>query len=161
MANALVGASLTRAFTATTSAQEGKGFGLGDRYVDGSGNEYIYVQYGTGGATANFAVSIKATNVAVMTTNSDSLRGERVGIAMATAAADSFGWAMIYGSASVQTGEAVANAAMATTTTAGQLDDAAGAGTKQVLGLSLTAARTGGAGLANAILTYPVVGPTN
>jgi hypothetical protein len=161
MANAIVGASITRVFSATTSLQSGKGFALGDRYVDSAGNEYLYVQYGTGGATANFVVSINAAHAAVMATNTLSLRGERVGIAMATAVANDFGWAMIYGSANVQSAIAVTNAAMATTTTAGEIDDAAGTGTKQILGLSLTAARTGSAGLAPAILTYPTIGATN
>lgn len=161
MGNALIGAELTRTYTADEIAADGRGFGVGDRYVDHLGNEYVFVQYGNGGATANHAVSITAAGAAVMATNAVSLRGERVGVALRAGAADSFGWAQIYGAVSVQTGEAAANAAMATTTTAGQIDDAAGTGTKQILGLVLTTARTGGAGLAPAFLSYPTIGATN
>ena len=160
MSNAIVGASLTRTLTATT-AEQGKGFGLGDRYIDGAGNEYIYVQYGVGGATANYVVSISAAHAAVMATNTVSSFGERVGVAMATAAADSFGWAMIYGATNVQTDVATVNTRMQTTTTAGQIDDASGTGTKQINGLTLTTAKTVSAGLAPAILTYPTIGATN
>jgi hypothetical protein len=161
MTNTVIGASISRAYTADQLDVEGKGFGLNDRYCDHLGNEYLFVQYGEGGATIGHAVSIKATGAAVMATSTLALRGESIGVAMATAAANSFGWAMIYGSTNIQTGEAVANAAMATTATAGQVDDAAGGGTKQINGLVLTAARTGGAGLAAAKLKYPSVGATN
>jgi hypothetical protein len=159
MANALVGASLTRVLTATTSEQ-GKGFALGDRYVDGAGNEYIYVQYGTGGATANFVVSISAAHAAVMATSTLSLYGERIGVAMATAVANDFGWAMCYGATNVQTELATVNTEMQTTATAGVIDDATTGGTKRLLNITLTTARTGSAGLAPAILTYPTVGTT-
>jgi hypothetical protein len=156
----MIGATLNRTFTAVQQ-EEGKGFGLGDHYRDQSGNEYVYVQYGAGGATANFVVTIKADYSAVMATNALALLGEQVGVAMATGAASTFGWVMVYGVTNVQTDVATANTRMQTTTVAGQIDDASGVGTKQINGLALSAARTVSAGLAPALLTYPTVGATN
>lgn len=156
----LIGANPLDVFTATDIPQ-GKAFSLGDRFIDQAGNEYVFVEYGTGGATANFAVTIKADFSAVMTTSTLSLRGEQVGVAQNAASATDRGWAMIYGRTNIQSEVAVANAAMATTATAGTVDDAAGVGTKQILGLVLTTARASTAGLAPALLTYPVIGPTN
>lgn len=156
----LIGANPLDVFTATDITQ-GKAFSVGDRFIDQAGNEYVFVEYGSGGATANFAVSINAAFSAVMTTNTASLRGEQVGVAQATANATDRGWVMIYGRTNIQSEVAVANAAMATTTTAGTVDDAAGTGTKQILGLVLTTARVSTAGLAPALLTYPVIGATN
>lgn len=144
-----------------TTLEDGNTPAVGNMVELPNGNVYIFVRYGTGGATANFAVSVTHAGVAVMTTNAASLFGERVGVAMATAALNEFGWVQIYGAVDVQTDVAVVNARMQTTTTAGQIDDASGAGTKQIVGLTLTTARTGSAGLAPAFLNWPTVGATN
>lgn len=155
----LIGVNPAEVFSTTDTS--GKNFGLGDRATDHLGNEYVYVAYGTGGATVNFAVSINAAYEAIMTTSTLSLRGEQVGVAMAAASATDRGWAMIYGRTTVRTEIASVAVAMATTATAGTIDDAAGTGTKQILGLSLSTAQTGAAGLAPAILNYPSIGATN
>ena len=161
MGNTLIGANIGDVLTAA-QMQEGRGFGLGDRYVDNAGREYVFVKFGTGGATgAGYMMVIDAAFGAVMTTNTTAVRGLRVGPAQAAAAVDEFGWVQIYGSGNVWTDVAVVNAAMASTTTAGQIDDAAGTGTKQLLGVSLTTAKTTAAGLAPAFLNYPSVGATN
>jgi hypothetical protein len=162
MTNCIAGALLTETYT-PAQMEQGKGFGLGDRFTDHLGNEYVFVQLGAGGASPNFVLSIRADSSAVMATNTASLRGERVGVFVgdSVAAASSFGWAQIYGSVNVQSAVAAANAAMATTTTAGQIADAATTGTKQIVGLSLSAARVATAGLALANLVYPTVGATN
>jgi hypothetical protein len=162
MANTVIGAILTEKFTAA-QMEQGKGFGLGDRYIDNAGNEFVFVQFGVGGASVNFAVSINAANSAVMTTNSASLRGERVGVYVGDVAAiaTDFGWVQIYGTVNVQvSASCAANARITTTTTAGELDDAAGVGTKDLLGIVLTTARAASAGLAPALLSYPTVGAT-
>lgn len=162
MANVMIGAFPADVLTSAQAIDEGRGFGLGDRYVDHLGREYVWCQFGSGGATgAGYVMVIDAAFSAVMATNSTALRGLRVGVAPAAASANEFGWVQIYGSADVWTDVAVVNAAMASTTTAGQIDDAAGTGTKQIVGLSLTTARTSTAGLAPAFLNYPTVGATN
>lgn len=162
MANSLVGALFSESFT-PAQLEQGKGFGLGDVYADSQGNRYVFVQFGVGGATPNFVVSIKADNSALMATNSVALRGERVGVYVGTAAAAAteYGWVQIYGAVNVQTDVATANVAMATTTTAGQIDDAVTTGTKNIHGLTLTSARTGSAGLAAAYLIDPHITSTN
>lgn len=161
MSNTVIGAFPGDVLTAA-ELEAGRGFGLGDRYTDNVGREYVFVTFGAGGATgAGYVCTVNENFSAVMATNTASLRGQHVGIAQAAAVAGEFGWLQIYGNGQVWTDAAVANAAMATTTTAGQIDDAAGTGTKQIIGLSLTAARVSTAGLAPAILTYPTVGTTN
>lgn len=161
MANVVMGAFPGDVLT-SAELEAGRGFGLGDRYVDHTGREFVFVTFGVGGATgAGYACVVNENFSAVMTTNAAALRGQQVGIAQAAAAAGEFGWLQIYGNGNVWSAVAVANAAMATTTTAGEIDDAAGTGTKQILGLSLTTARTGSAGLAPAILNYPTIGATN
>lgn len=161
MSNAIIGAFIADVLTAA-QMEEGRGFGLGDRYTDHLGREFVFVRFGSGGATgAGFVCVIDPAFEAVMASNTTALRGLRIGVAQAAAAANEFGWLQIYGSVDVQTDVAAVNAAMASTTTAGQIDDAAGTGTKQILGLSLTTARTGSAGLAAAFLNFPSVGATN
>lgn len=161
MANVVIGAFPGDVLTSDEVAA-GRGFGLGDRYTDSAGREYVFVTFGSGGATgAGYVCTINENFSAVMATNTVSLRGQQVGIAQAAASSGEFGWLQIYGNVNVWTDVATANSAMATTTTAGQIDDAAGVGTKQIIGLSLTASRAATAGLAAAILTYPHIGATN
>jgi hypothetical protein len=161
MANTVIGAFPGDVLTAA-EMEAGRGFGLGDRYVDHLGREFVFVTFGAGGATgAGYVCSINADFSAVMATNTLALFGQHVGIAQAAAVAGEFGWLQIYGNGQVWSDVAVVAVRMQTTTTAGQIDDASGTGTKQIPGLSLTAARTGSAGLAPAILTYPHVGATN
>jgi hypothetical protein len=162
MTNAVVGALLSENFTADQMSQ-GKGFGLGDRYTDNTGNEHVFVQFGTGGAAPGSVCTINAANSAVMATTTVSLRGERVGVYVGTGAAlaNDFGWVQIYGTVEAQVlASCAANARITTTTTAGALDDAAGTGTKEILGMVLTTARAASAGPAPALLSYPTVGAT-
>jgi hypothetical protein len=164
MANMFVGASITEKWTAA-QLEQGKGAGIGDRYIDNAGREYVFVVFGTGGATASFLVSIDmATHTAVMTSNTASLRGQLVGVYAGDTAAliGEYGWVQIYGPASIQvSASCAANALITTTTTAGELDDAAGVGTKTVAGIVLTTARAASAGQAPAMLIYPNVTITN
>ena len=159
-----IGASIAEKWT-SAQLEQGKGSGLGDRYVDSAGREYVFVTFGTGGATAQFVVSIDmATYTAVMTSNSASLRGQLVGVYVGDTAAVSgeFGWVQVYGPANIQvSASCAANAIITTTTTAGELDDAAGTGTKTIAGIVLTTARAASAGQAPAMLIYPHVGGTN
>ena len=162
MANTLVGAIFTEKFPAAQKEQ-GQVFGLGDRYVDSVGNEFVFVQFGAGGATPNFVCTVNAANSAVMATNTASLRGERIGVYVGDTAtvANDFGWLQIYGTVDAQVlASCAANARITTTTTAGALDDAAGVGTKDILGMVLTTARAASQGNAPALLVYPSVGAT-
>jgi hypothetical protein len=107
-------------------------------------------------------VAIDEAGQAAMATNAVALYGDRVGVVKAAFADNDYGWAQVYGPALVQVAAScAANAVITSTTTAGQLDDAAGTGTKTINGIALTAARGGSAGTAAGILTYPTVGVTN
>ena len=160
MGNVIAGAFPGDVLTAAEA--EVRGFGLGDRYVDHLGREFVFVEYGTGGATgAGYVVSINEANLAVMATSTVSLFGQRVGTAQAVALVDQYGWVQIYGASNVQTGVAAVAVQMATTATAGQVDDVVTTGTKDITGLSLTTAKADAAGLAPAWLNYPIVGETN
>ena len=154
----LLGAKLDENYS---TLNNGNTPGVGELFTHTDGRVYMFVRYGAGGATANFVVSINAAGTAVMATNTVSSFGERVGVAVSTAAANEWGWALVFGPIDVQTDVATVNTRMQTTTTAGQIDDAAGTGTKQINGLTLTTARTVSAGLAPALLTWPTIGATN
>lgn len=161
MTNVVMGALPNDNLTADQVAQ-GRGFGLGDRYTDAAGREYVFVTFGAGGATgAGYVVSVNENFSAVMATNALSLLGQVVGVAQVAAASGEFGWVQIYGNTQVWSDVATVATRMQTTTTAGQIDDASTTGTKQINGLALTAARVATPGLAPAILTYPTIGATN
>lgn len=160
MANAIMGASLTRTFTADQLAQEGKGFGLLDRYTDHVGNEYVFLQAEAAITGEGYVVTYGPDGKAIMTATAQAKTalGAPVAVALAEVAINDFGWFLVKGFGQVRTNASVdANAVLAATTTAGQLNDAVG---KTIERLVLTTARGTGAGLAPAVLTYPTVGAT-
>lgn len=156
----LIGVDILNPVTAAELTQ-GKGFGLGDRHVDQSGNEYLYVQAGSGGITANFVATIDEAYGAVMVSNSNSARGDLLGVAPATIAANSFGWVQVKGVCNIQVAAScAANARLNVTTTAGQIDDDGTAGRQICEGVVLTTARGAGAGTAPGVLNYAILGAT-
>ena len=160
MANTLVGAKFDRTLTSDQSTQEGTGFGLGDRYTDSDGNEYVYLSAAAAVTGAGYAVTYTPAFAATMTATAQALTalGAPVAIAQAAVAEGSRGWFLVKGFGDVQvSASCAANAVVAATATAGQLDDAVG---KTIERLVLTTARGSGAGLAPAVLTYPTVGAT-
>jgi len=132
-----------------------------------NGGVSVYVKVGTGGVTGlGYAMVVLLgdyTN-AVMMSNSVGSPGDKVGVWLGNGAAvaGDYGWVQLFGSCpSVQTNVATVSTAMASTSTAGQIDDATGTGTKNISGLVLTTAKTTSAGLAPCQLNWPVVGTTN
>ena len=156
----LIGVDVLNPVTAAELTQ-GKGFGLGDRHIDRTGNEYVYVQAGAGGITANFVATIDEAYGAVMVSTSNDARGDLLGVAPATIAANSFGWVQVKGVCSVQVAAScAANVRLNTTATAGQLDDDGTAGSITCDGVFLTTARGASAGTAPAVLNYAIQGVT-
>lgn len=154
MAETLIGVAVGEK---STSA----GFAVGTRYYDpNTDKEYIYIQAGED-LTANAAVVITEAGQAEMvdTTSTASAFGDRVGVVSIAFTDNDYGWAQIYGAATVSavTGCA-ANVAVNSTATAGRLDDDATAGAEVIAGLVLTA--TAADNLGSALLTYPTVGAT-
>lgn len=132
-----------------------------------NGGIAVYVKVGTGGVTNLGYVMVVLlgdyTN-AVMLSNSVGSLQDKVGVWLGNgvAIAGDYGWVQLFGSVpAVQTGVATVSTAMASTTTAGQIDDAVTTGTKNIPGLVLTTAKTTAAGLAPAQLNWPVIGTTN
>lgn len=146
-------------FTSTTASPT---FGVGTRMRGADGSEWVYVQASGAITGAGYAVVIDEDFQAAMATNATALRGLSIGIAGTAFADDEYGWVQIYGVCDIQVAAScAANAAITSTTTAGQLDDAAGTGTKNILGLVLTTARAASAGTAPGVLSYPTVYTTN
>lgn len=156
----LIGVDVLNSFTAAELTQ-GKGFGLGDRHIDQLGNEYVFVQAGAGGITANFVATIDEAYAAVMVSTSNDARGDLIGVAPVAIAANSYGWVQVKGVCNVQVAAScAANVRLNTTATAGQIDDDGTAGALALDGIVLTTARGAGAGTAPAVLNYAIQGVT-
>lgn len=154
----LIGVDILNPRSASEMPQ-GQGFGLGDRHIDHTGNEYVFVLAGVGGITANFVATIDEAYGAVMVSTSNDARGDLLGVAPATIAAGSFGWVQVKGVCNVQVAAScAANARLNTTATAGQLDDDGTAGSFTCDGIFLTTARAASAGIAPGILNYSIQG---
>lgn len=154
MTSAIGGANPLRT---TTTAE----FGLGDVVSDGQGNVYVYVEADEA-ITVNAAVIIDETAGIEMVDNTSSASafGDRVGVVSVAFVAAEFGWAQIYGTATVDVAtSAAANVQLNGTATAGRLDDDATAGSEDIAGMALTAAES--SNLAACILNYPTIGVTN
>lgn len=156
----LIGVDILNPVTAAELTQ-GKGFGLGDRHIDQTGNEYVYVQAGSGGITANFVATIDEAYGAVMVSTSNDARGDLLGVAPVAIAASSYGWVQVKGVCNVQVAAScAANVRLNTTGTAGQLDDDGTAGSITCDGIVLTTARGASAGTAPGVLNYAIQGVT-
>lgn len=154
---ASIGADLSNP---VASLDEGKGFGLGDRYADDAGNVYVYVQ-ADGAITANDVVIITEAYQAdqLDLTNSNGALGDKVGVAAATFADDEYGWVQVYGTCTINVGSScAANTKLNSTSTAGRVDDDATAGSETMHGLYTTGAESSNA--AAGILHYPFIDAT-
>ena len=134
-------------------------FAPGQLSLGSDGTAFVYVQFGTGGATGlGYVCNLNpATYEAVMTSTSNDLLGARVGVAQAEAAEDDYGWLQVLGPCQVfGVASALANNRVAPTATAGVVDDAGAAGTLYIDGLIFTTAvGAGGDALAAADLNWP------
>ena len=133
-----VGADFTRVYTAAE-------FELGTCGKDGAGGEFVFCSF-AGTTTAKDVVGIDEAYAAAGATNTTAaaLLGQKCGVCQATQTAASWGWVRRKGP---ETGvnvasSAAANVQIATTTTAGRVDDAVGAGTVDIEGLVLTSAES-------------------
>jgi hypothetical protein len=138
---------------------------LGQQVTASDNSVWTYVLLGTGGSTgAGFVMVFDEDFLAVMMTNDVGAIGDKVGVwPGAAAAAGSYGWVQVYGTCDAMQVLASANpnVALASTTTAGALDDSVANPTKNITGVVLTTARAASQGNAPAVLNYPVVGTTN
>ena len=153
----VVGANLDE----TYAAGDSKGFGLGDRYVDDSGREYVFVIAAAAITGAAYVCFIDSSYNATMLSTSNDARGNLVGIPLAAFALGEFGWLQVKGPSTVRVlASAVANTRLNTTATAGALDDDGTVGSMQVQGAYITTTNGGATANVAAILNYPYVDVT-
>jgi len=162
MSGPMAGINFAETFTAGTRATRFPPFKVGQRMEGGDGKEYVYVQASGAITGAGYVVVIDEAGQAAMATNTTAVYGQQIGVPLAAFADNDYGWVQIFGTANIRVAAScAANAVITSTTTAGQLDDAAGTGTKTIVGAVLTTANGGAVANAEGVLTYPTVGATN
>ena len=157
------GVDFTEVFTPPSVGDRDYGaqptFKVGTLMFGSDGTAFVYVSFGTGGATgAGYVVNLNpATYEVVMTSTDNDLLGARVAVATAAASAGDYGWVQVLGPCQVfGVAAALANNRVAATATAGVVDDAGAAGTLYIQGLIFTTAvGAGGNALAAADLNWP------
>ena len=109
MTNAIIGASLTAAFSAD-ELTEGKGFGLGDNYTDSTGRVYKFVRYdpaetAVAAVAGNFAYYIAEVGAETFVVTSDLSDSGNVGagMLMSAPAAGEYCWIQVQGPATLTT----------------------------------------------------------
>lgn len=134
--------------TAAELTAGGKGFALGDTYVDNAGNGYTFIQAGGAITGAGFVVRFGVDYQATMLSTSNDAQGDRVGVALGAIASGEYAWVQTSGVfANVQVlASCAANARLNTTATAGALDDDGTAGSFPITGFVLTTARSASQG---------------
>lgn len=133
--------------------------------ADGTdGSKWVYVKAGTGGVTGlGYVVVIDEDFTVLMMSNSVGGLGDKIGVAPVAFALGDYGWVQVYGTCDDirVSASCAANVVLASTVTAGEIDDAVATPTKNITGIILTTARAASAGNAPGMLNYPVVGTTN
>lgn len=147
-------------------AHDSASFQLGTTLAGTNGSAWIYCRTNAALAIANAGqlVMIDETFTAspIDNTNGATAFGQPVGVAPVAAAVDQYLWIQVEGVANIQVGaNCAANVALASTTTAGQIDDSILTPTINLPGIVLTAARGVTDGTAPALLTRPTVGTVN
>src|SRR6185436_9100595 len=140
-------------------------FTLGQQVTASDNSVWVRIKLGTGGVTgAGYVIVFDEAFLGVMMSNSVGGLGDKIGVWAAGAAViGDYGWVQVYGECdAIQVlASAAANVALASTTTAGALDDSVSTPTINVTGIQLTTARAASQGNAPGVLNWPVVGSTN
>jgi len=137
---------------------------LGQISEGADGSVWVYVKFGTGGVTGTgYVVVVDEDYLAVMMSNSVGGLGDAIAVAPAVASLGDYGWVQRFGTCDAIRVAAATNpnVLLASTVTAGQLDDATTTGTKTLNGIVLTTVSGGAAGNAPGYLNWPTVGITN
>lgn len=128
---------------------------------------YMYVRAGTGGITGDGYVAVidGSSFVADMVTTSAAAPGtgfsKSVGVARAAIPANNCGWVQVYGAGAIRVAASTAAyTRLNTTTTAGQLDAAGTAGSRQIASMALDVAQGGAAGNAAGWMSWPFISVT-
>lgn len=158
----IIGANPAATIVSTSYQSDGKAFGLGDRYVDHQGKEFIYVQAAAAITGAGYVVYFDTSYQATMLSTANDALGNLVGVPGVAFALADYGWVQIKGPADAirVAASCAANVRLNTTATGGQLDDDGTTGAMEVRGIVITAANGGSAGTVAGVLNYPAVSVT-
>jgi len=165
-----LGVNLSSVFTPSTSNYPYTGgtlpnFPVGQLVKALNGSVWIRVLVGTGGVTgAGYVCTYNSAFTAVMMSNSVGALGDKVGVPVAAASVGDYIWLQVYGTCDAIRVATLcaANAVLASTSSAGALDDATGTGTKNISGIVITTTNAGGTTINEpGELNYPVIGTTN
>ena len=138
---------------------EGKGFSLGDRNIDHSGNEWVYVQ-AAAAITAFDTVHVSPAYAANALTTALAPTSGYIGFAQFAFTTSEKGWVMARGKPTIRVaGAAAKDVPLYTTSTAGVLDDAATTAEHQILSVVLLTANGSTASSGVAAAPFPTVGP--
>lgn len=160
MANVFVGAIPTDTI-ASTAITQGKAFGVGDLYTDGSGKEYVFCLAGSTVVAQDVVYWVPGTFTASTLSTANDARGNNAGVANVAVTSGDYFWAQVVGSTTANVlASCAANVRLNTTATAGKLDDDGTVGSMQVQGIYLTAANGGSTAAVACILTNPYVDAT-
>lgn len=136
----------------------GKSFGLGDRYTDQIGKEWVFCQLASTAANDGEVFFFDTSYQATLLSTANDTGGLLVGIAHATGVSTDFIWLQVKGPSTIRVlASAVAGARLNTTATAGALDDDGAVGSFKVEGAYLTAANGGAPAATAGVLNYPIV----
>lgn len=129
--------------------------------ANGTGDTtFVFVKASAAIAAGDVCQITTATQFATGVTTTNALLGNQIGVAQVAIASGSYGWLQRNGACSnISVAAVVANVQLATTATAGQLDDVVTTGFKNINGIVITT--SGGPGVLAGTLNYPVVGTTN
>jgi len=154
----------------TTTAPEypAAPFAVGTKVMGSNGTEYVFCSNTTGSALAvGDVVTLSTAWAASELSTSNDARGNLVGVVpiavpASTSTTTQYFWAQRAGFCAAVSvlASCAANVRLNTTATAGALDDDGTAGSMQVQGIYLSAARGASAGTAAGILNYPFVDVT-
>lgn len=138
---AFVGANVSNQYAATGNFT-GAEFGLGDRYVDATGNAYVFVSASTS-ITSYMACAVTSSFWAAPITTALASANPAVGVAGVNGiSSGSWGWVQTRGNMTVQVlSTASASSWLYTTGTAGSLDDTSTSQVK-ITGITLNANAT-------------------
>lgn len=163
-----LGVDLSAVFSPSASLypykSDNQQFAVGQQITALDGSVWTYIKYGVGGSTGlGYVIVFDEDFLGVMMSNSVGGQGDKIGVAPAAALVGDYGWVQVYGTCdAIQVlASAAANVPLASTVTAGALDDAVANPTKNIVGMVLTTARAASQGNAPGELNYPTVGTTN
>lgn len=140
--------------------RNGRGFSLGDTYVDNAGKAWVFCIAGGAITGAGYVVVIDEAYSALQLSTSNDARGDLVGVAAVAVTSGDYFWAQRNGVCdNIQVlASCAANARLNTTATAGALDDDGTSTTFQIDGMVLTTARAASQGNAPGMLNWPIIG---